>query len=676
MQPPQRAGASEQGRRLPLRRAGVSAQSGPLAARSTDVAAQRAAAGAGQPVGAGKVMPARLAGAPEHGSAPAEPLARRPERGGTSPRPGAEGQAPRGRSQPWPARAAVLADDLTGALDGGVQLLPLTSVEVLVDSDAREQTGPTADSAIWKTTRTEGGEGHGGLHFRISPSRPTVTPGATNEATSVGRASKASVRDPRPAATPKTIGGAASVAPAADPADRAHGTAPPASHTACAAAGTEEATDAAVMQVINTQSRGLAPAAAAARVRAVCRGLRAQGRTVWFKKLDSTLRGNVGAELAALHEALAPCVIVCTPALPAEGRTVQDGVLRVAGEPVMATPYRDEIPAGAGAGAANSSAVIDVVRRQWPECRAAHLPPSPRGPAFAEAVNGPVDLVLVDAAGDDDLNALAASTGGGAPDGRKLVWAGSAGLLRALASTGASGSEVARGKHGAASGGATEPVPCGPLVLVCGSRRRLSHGQVDRAAGAASRPLTMRPSEAARSLPDVADDENDARGRSRRPARSDQAPGALGVPRWHVSGGAAGRPSALHAADAAEISAAALAQGRDLFLCAPVAEPTGPQPPHLAGKVAANLANLAASVLTAAAVRPRALLLVGGDTAYACLRRLAIARLVLRGEAEPYVPWARVRGGPWAGLMLVTKAGGFGDLHTLRRIYAQLRGGT
>ena len=99
-----------------------------------------------------------------------------------------------------------------------------------------------------------------------------------------------------------------------------------------------------VLPVINTQSRGMPPEEASARFRALCRDVSAAGRTVWFKKIDSTLRGNVGAELAALHEALAPCVIVCTPALPEQGRTVRGGALLVAGEPVMATPTATRFP--------------------------------------------------------------------------------------------------------------------------------------------------------------------------------------------------------------------------------------------------------------------------------------------------------------------------------------------
>ena len=468
---------------------------------------------------------------------------------------------------------AVVADDLTGAMDGGVQLLPRTAVEVLVSAAGAF---PAA----------------GG----------TPAPGA-----------------------PARIA---------------------------------QAADASALPVINTASRGVPPDQAAARVRAVCRKLSAAGRTVWFKKIDSTMRGNVGAELAALHEALAPCVIVCTPALPEEGRTVQEGVLLVAGEPAMATPYRDEIPTAHGA--AGSSAVVDIVRRQWPGCRAARLPARPGRREIAAVAHGRVDLVVADAASDRDLHALAAAAGEVARGGRRLVWAGAAGLLRALARAGAHGLEAAPrtdGDERAGNSAPAYPAPAypapaypapaypAPLVLVCGSRRSLARTQVDIAA-AAARPLMVRPSAAAGA--------------------------AAGAQRWHASGGAeGGAPGLLSAADAAARSAEALAGGRDLFLCAPPpAVSAARRSAAVAEAVAAELADLAARALASAAVLPRALLLVGGDTAYACLRRLDIRRLVLRGEAEPCVPWGRVLGGSWSGLVLITKAGGFGDRHTLRRMCA------
>lgn len=82
-------------------------------------------------------------------------------------------------------------------------------------------------------------------------------------------------------------------------------------------------------QVIDTESRHLPPAAATARLHACL----AQPHRRVFKKTDSTLRGNIAAELAALGE------LVYVPAYPALGRTVRGGKLFVDGVPVSATAF-------------------------------------------------------------------------------------------------------------------------------------------------------------------------------------------------------------------------------------------------------------------------------------------------------------------------------------------------
>jgi uncharacterized protein YgbK (DUF1537 family) len=56
-----------------------------------------------------------------------------------------------------------------------------------------------------------------------------------------------------------------------------------------------------------------------------------------YKKTDSTLRGNIGAELAALVEASAGAPLLYAPAYPPMGRTVREGTLFVDGIPVGET---------------------------------------------------------------------------------------------------------------------------------------------------------------------------------------------------------------------------------------------------------------------------------------------------------------------------------------------------
>ncbi|MGH8929305.1 MAG: four-carbon acid sugar kinase family protein, partial [Egibacteraceae bacterium] len=82
---------------------------------------------------------------------------------------------------------------------------------------------------------------------------------------------------------------------------------------------------------VSTSSRGLPAVEAAARVRAVMQA----GAGVRFvaKRVDSTLRGNVGAELDAILDALgATSRALVVPAFPTAGRTTVDGVQHVDGQ--------------------------------------------------------------------------------------------------------------------------------------------------------------------------------------------------------------------------------------------------------------------------------------------------------------------------------------------------------
>src|SRR5437667_157667 len=86
---------------------------------------------------------------------------------------------------------------------------------------------------------------------------------------------------------------------------------------------------AAEVAVVDTESRRLDRAAATDRVSDAA--AQRAGATSWFKKIDSTLRGHVGAEIVALLQATRTPSAVACPAFPSAGRTVLDRVLRVDG---------------------------------------------------------------------------------------------------------------------------------------------------------------------------------------------------------------------------------------------------------------------------------------------------------------------------------------------------------
>lgn len=184
---------------------------------------------------------------------------------------------------------------------------------------------------------------------------------------------------------------------------------------------------------LSTETRHRSATSAAARVKAAFNTLQCAPAPRIYKKTDSLLRGNIGAELRALCDAAGSRPLVFAPAYPTGGRTTIDGVHRLDGVPVAdAAPGRDpltpvresHIPTLLQASARLKTACVplDVVRGGQ-DTLVAELSGSGR--------TG-VDVLAPDVETDDDLQALASAlraTG----DGR--VSAGSAGLAEYLART-------------------------------------------------------------------------------------------------------------------------------------------------------------------------------------------------------------------------------------------------
>lgn len=94
---------------------------------------------------------------------------------------------------------------------------------------------------------------------------------------------------------------------------------------------------------INTESRAVAPAVAYQRVTTAAALLLEHGGRPYGKRIDSTLRGNLGPELEAVLTALGPgSVAVVTGAFPASGRTTKDGYHYVNGVLLAETPVRHD----------------------------------------------------------------------------------------------------------------------------------------------------------------------------------------------------------------------------------------------------------------------------------------------------------------------------------------------
>lgn len=98
--------------------------------------------------------------------------------------------------------------------------------------------------------------------------------------------------------------------------------------------------------VLSTASRALPRETAYRLVYDAALGLKGQGVANWSKRIDSTVRGNLGPEVDALLDVVgSDYIAVVTPAFPASGRVVAGGYLLVHGVPVSETAAGRDVAA-------------------------------------------------------------------------------------------------------------------------------------------------------------------------------------------------------------------------------------------------------------------------------------------------------------------------------------------
>jgi uncharacterized protein YgbK (DUF1537 family) len=208
---------------------------------------------------------------------------------------------------------------------------------------------------------------------------------------------------------------------------------------------------------IDIRSRHLAPRVAADRTARWIGALR--DAPLLIKKLDSTLRGNVRAELEAALRASGRRVALVAPAFPAYGRTTRDGVQYLDGVPVH------EGVAGADpvspARTSDLGALLGAARLRRDQL------------ADTERIAALTGFVVADAETGEDLDTLVAH----AP--RDVLWAGSTGLSQAF---GRVLEDPAR---------RTQRPRAARVVVAVGSLNPLSRRQLDRLRAVAGERVTI-----------------------------------------------------------------------------------------------------------------------------------------------------------------------------------------
>jgi len=362
---------------------------------------------------------------------------------------------------------------------------------------------------------------------------------------------------------------------------------------------------------LSTESRFRDPGAAAEKVRQAIRHCRQAGFDRFFKKIDSTLRGNPGSEIEAALEATgSDAALVCT-SVPRLGRTCADGVIRLEGKPLHTTdighdPFHP----------LSTSSISELLARQT-DLPIGHLTLEDVRSVAARLSETLTDrmlagfrIIVADAQVERDLQSLADLL----RNMPQVLPVGAGGLAKALAGTISAQVGARR----------AQPTPAGRMLAVVGSLAEASRVQAEYVCRNGSfRSLDL----------DVEGD-----------------------------------PEREYARVAKEASDC---NGTHLLL-RPRFGP-GPRPPAAAEgeRVAAMLGRSADAVCRA--VRCDVVFSTGGSTSMAVARAMGIRRIVLEDELLPGVvlgSCAVPAGGPrW----FVTKAGGFGDERTLAALADRFR---
>jgi uncharacterized protein YgbK (DUF1537 family) len=372
---------------------------------------------------------------------------------------------------------------------------------------------------------------------------------------------------------------------------------------------------------VDADTRNLEPTAAAHRMAQVLRRYGGGKDLFLFKKLDSTLRGNIGHELAAILEVRRELsstdqsneriVAIVAPAFPAGGRTTVKGQQLVHGRPLHESEiwqHQNETrPADIAtmlqmAGMRSAVVSLDVVRSGNDHLRRA-----------MKEIAGSADALVCDAETDSDLRAIADAS---LILGRDTIWAGSAGLASQL--------PYAGGLATTASSLAIAPLSAGPTLLVIGSMSSVSRQQVELLASSEDVRVFSLPT------------------------------GVLleGERSRFWSGQTRSVEMALH-------------EGRDVIV---VLEKTD----RIDSTMSALLCNALGTMTSPLAESVGALIASGGETARAVLQGWGVSALRMIGEVEAGVPFSVTEG--WGKTIpVITKAGAFGHPNTLLNCWNFLR---
>ncbi|WP_199880784.1 four-carbon acid sugar kinase family protein [Bacillus massiliglaciei] len=367
--------------------------------------------------------------------------------------------------------------------------------------------------------------------------------------------------------------------------------------------------------IIDLDSRSLTKQAAYKKVQACLNVMPSSQSPLFYKKIDSTLRGNIGSEIDAMMDVFSFDFAVIAPALPALGRLTKAGRHYLHGTPVEETEIGTDPKTPV-----KESRIVELLSEQssrkaisisqdklknekdWEKTAAGLLAQSYR-------------LFVLDAESEEDLKRIAA-TFSKLPF--RILWVGSAGLAEALPIPASKSLKNA------------VQIPHGTVLTLAGSRAEITSKQIEY--------MLQFPKMGRVTLdPDKLHNEIERTreiGRCLKEAETYIKDGKDLVIHVHQKGSRDINTGSLPSIIVYELAAIASAVTKKF--------------------------NIAGMILT------------GGDTARSIAAKMGVRGIELVGELEIGLPLSKMIGGP--NLWMATKAGAFGNESSLYQAYQSLKG--
>ncbi|MGG3562383.1 four-carbon acid sugar kinase family protein [Neobacillus rhizosphaerae] len=373
--------------------------------------------------------------------------------------------------------------------------------------------------------------------------------------------------------------------------------------------------------IYDTDSRALSQQEAYQAVDRVAATLSEEVVGMIYKKIDSTLRGNIGSEIDGLMDRLSFDVAIIVPALPSMGRITKNGIHYLNGEPIEKTEIAQDPKTPV-----TESNIIRLLSNQ--SKREASLFPKDLlnqdiqviYQKAKELINEEKTLFVIDAENKRDLQQIVT----GFKDlPFRVLWVGSAGLAEFLVPKNNGehkrpvGREVVNNKQ--------------PVLIVSGSRSSVAKRQVETLQELSSVNIVSL-------IPDNLLEKEERE---------------------------------LEIVKCQEELIVHLKNKQDVVVNVEKVQRTSlskhPNLPYVIVEALGKIVKKAVSQF-----QLQGIILTGGDTAKSISRELGVTGIELIDEVERGLPLSRMIGGP--RLLTVTKAGAFGSEMSLYNALQQLKG--